>query len=370
MSRLLAFLGGHATWVLFVGVFLGLSLPPWAGHARPLLAPAVAVLLTATLVRIDTRVTLDYLRRPGPAAAIIAWLLVGSPLATAGVLVLLPLPGPLTTALVLMAAAPPILSAAPIAMILGLDGALALVVGLIATLLTPPTVPPLAFVLPGLELAPGAMELMARPGVVAVVAVAAAGVIRRPVGPARPPARPLDHRPGAGGGSAADPQRRADRHDPRPRRRAGPGGRPHRHPADAAHCAAARLRPARPRARPRRHGVHGSAGGGGRGRGRRRGGDPPRDWPRTPASRHPPPRWRGGDRHAGLRSGDHGRRHGHPDDAAGGRGVLAAGRLHRQSGSTNRRGACFRLARPAPGTHRRADLRRLDRKSTRLNSSH
>src|SRR3546814_4335404 len=77
MSRLLAFLGGHATWVLFVGVFLGLALPSLAGHARPLLAPAVAVLLTATLVRIDTRVTLDYLRRPGPAAAIIAWLLVG-----------------------------------------------------------------------------------------------------------------------------------------------------------------------------------------------------------------------------------------------------------------------------------------------------
>src|SRR3546814_8612823 len=81
--------------------------------------------MTGTLVRIDARVTLDYLRRPGRAAAIIAWLLVGSPLATAGVLVLLPLPGPWTTALVLMAAAPPILSAAPIAMILGLDGALA-----------------------------------------------------------------------------------------------------------------------------------------------------------------------------------------------------------------------------------------------------
>src|SRR3546814_16250879 len=85
---------------------------------------------------------------------------LGSPLATAGVLVLLPLPGPLTTALVLMAAAPPILSAAPIAMILGLDGALALVVGLIATLLTPLTVPPLAFVLPGLELDLGAMAVI------------------------------------------------------------------------------------------------------------------------------------------------------------------------------------------------------------------
>src|SRR3546814_14760191 len=97
MSRLLAFLGGPATWVLFVGVFLGLALPSLAGHASPLLAPAVAVLLTATPVRIDTRVTPDYMRPPGPAAEIIASLLVGSPLAPAGLLVLLPHPRPFTT---------------------------------------------------------------------------------------------------------------------------------------------------------------------------------------------------------------------------------------------------------------------------------
>src|SRR3546814_13369325 len=150
MSRLLAFLGCHATWVLFVGVFLGLALPALATLARPLLAPAVAVLLTATLLRIDGRVMLGYLRRPRLAALIVGWLLLGAPLATAAVLALLPLPAALTTGLVLMAAAPPILSAAPIAMLLGLDGALALVVGLIATLLTPSPVPPLALAPPGL----------------------------------------------------------------------------------------------------------------------------------------------------------------------------------------------------------------------------
>ena len=194
MSRLLAFLGGHATWVLFIGVFLGLALPSLASVARPLLAPAVAVLLTATLVRIDWRVMLDTLRRPGLAAVIVAWLLIGSPLATAAVLALLPLPGPLTTALVLMAAAPPILSAAPIAIILGLDGALALVVGLAATLLTPLTVPPLALALLGLELDLGVVELMTRLAAVVAVAVAAAAVIRRLIGRERLPrvARHLD----------------------------------------------------------------------------------------------------------------------------------------------------------------------------------
>jgi len=187
MSRLLAFLGGHATWVLFVGVFLGLALPQLSSLARPLLAPCVAVLLTATLVRIDWRLMLGYLRRPGAAAVIVAWLLLGAPLLTAGLLTLLPLPGPLTTALVLMAAAPPILSAAPIAMILGLDGALALVTALIATLLTPLTVPPLALALLGLELDLGVGEFMGRLAMVIAVACAAALVIRRLIGRERLP---------------------------------------------------------------------------------------------------------------------------------------------------------------------------------------
>lgn len=187
MSRLLAFLGGHATWVLFVGVFLGLALPSLSALARPLLAPAVAVLLTATLVRIDWQVMLAHLRRPWSAAVITAWLLIGAPLATAAVLALLPVPASLNTALVLMAAAPPILSSAPIAMILGLDGALALVVALAATLLTPLTVPPLALALLGLQLDIGVVEFMVRLSAVVAVAVVAAVVVRRLIGRARLP---------------------------------------------------------------------------------------------------------------------------------------------------------------------------------------
>lgn len=187
MSRLLAFLGGHATWVLFVGVFLGLVLPSLAAEARPLLAPAVAVLLTATLVRIDWQVMLGYLRRPWLAAVITAWLLLGAPLLMAAVLAFLPQPEALTTALVLMAAAPPILSAAPIAMILGLDGALALVAGLAATLLTPLTVPPLALALLGLELDIGVVEFMTRLSLVVAAAFAAALLIRQAIGRERLP---------------------------------------------------------------------------------------------------------------------------------------------------------------------------------------
>jgi BASS family bile acid:Na+ symporter len=173
--------------VLFVGVFLGLALPSLATLARPLLAPAVAVLLTATLVRIDWQMMLGYLRRPWLAVVITVWLLLGAPLLMAAALAFLPLPGALATALVLMAAAPPILSAAPIAMILGLDGALALVAALAATLLTPLTVPPLALALLGLELDIGVVEFMTRLSLVVAAAFAAALVIRRLIGRERLP---------------------------------------------------------------------------------------------------------------------------------------------------------------------------------------
>ncbi len=187
MSRVLAFLGGHATWVLFVGVFLGLALPDLASLARPLLAPAVVVLLTASLVRVDWQVLLSHLRRPWLTALVTAWLLVGSPLLTAGLLVHSPMPGSLVTALVLMAAAPPILSASPIAIILGLDGALALVVGLAATMLAPLTVPPLALALLGLELEIGVADFMLRLCIIVAVSFVAAFVIRRTIGRERLP---------------------------------------------------------------------------------------------------------------------------------------------------------------------------------------
>ena len=187
MSRMLAFLGGHATWFLFIGVFLGLALPDLASVARPLLAPAVAVLLTASLVRVDWQVMLAHVRRPWVVGLVTAWLLLGSPLLTAGLLLASPTPGTLTTAIVLMAAAPPILSATAIAIILGLDGALALIVGLAATLLTPFTVPPLALALLGLELEIGVSDLMLRLGVIVAASFAAAAVIRRLIGPERLP---------------------------------------------------------------------------------------------------------------------------------------------------------------------------------------
>jgi BASS family bile acid:Na+ symporter len=112
----------------------------------------VIVLLTAMLLRVDWGAMGAYLRRPVLATALLVWLLGGAPVVAWLVLMPAGLPESLTVSLVLMAAAPPILSASAIAVLLGLDGALAIVVGLIATLLTPLTVPPMALLLLGLDL--------------------------------------------------------------------------------------------------------------------------------------------------------------------------------------------------------------------------
>lgn len=185
MGRVLAFLGGHGVTVLFLGVFLGLALPDLARLLRPALAPAVAALLLFSMLRVDWQAIAGYLRRPLLTGGLVVWMLLVSPVVTWALLLAVPLPAALTTAVVLMAAAPPILGATAIALLLGLDGALTLVVGLTATLLTPLTVPPLALWLLGLELDVEAAELMLRLGGVVVGALVGATLIRRLLGAAR-----------------------------------------------------------------------------------------------------------------------------------------------------------------------------------------
>ncbi len=180
MVRVLAFLGGNAIPALFLGVFLGLLLPDLAALARPLLGPCVVILLLATLLRVDWDGLRLYARRPGLGIMATIWLLIASPILVWALVVPLGLlPPALSTALVLMAAAPPILGATSIAIILGLDGALIMVVTLLASLLAPLTIPPLALALLGLQLEVSVLEFTLRLSAVVFLAFAGALVLRR-----------------------------------------------------------------------------------------------------------------------------------------------------------------------------------------------
>jgi BASS family bile acid:Na+ symporter len=178
LGHLLGLLGRHAAWALFGGILIGLVLPGLAALARPLLAPCVALILTTALLRVEWTALAGHLRRPGLPIALVAWFMAISPVVTWLLVGALPLPPSLATAIVLMAAAPPILSATGLALVLGLDGALAAVAVLIATLLTPLSLPPLALALLGLNLEIGMTAFMLRLAGLIGAAIAVTAVVR------------------------------------------------------------------------------------------------------------------------------------------------------------------------------------------------
>ena len=175
--RLLDFCGRHGTALLAGGFFVGLVAPPLAALLRPLLGTFVFLLTAATMLGVDWRALALHLHRPVRLGLIIAWTMLGAPVATAVALRLVPLPGPLATALVLWSASPPLISVPAIAALLGLDSALALLVWAAGTFLTPLTLPPLVLGLIGVPLDIGVARLMGNLAlfVAGAAALAAAG---------------------------------------------------------------------------------------------------------------------------------------------------------------------------------------------------
>ncbi|RPH63611.1 MAG: sodium:proton symporter [Burkholderiales bacterium] len=179
-------LGRQARWALPAGVFVGIALPGLAAMLRPLLTAAVIGTLTAALLRLDwTRLT-DAARRPALPAAIAAWQLVVSPLLVWFGTALVGLPPDLRLVLVLQAAAPPIGSAAVFAMILGLDGILAVIGTVATTMLLPFTLTPLVgLLLPQTGVQVDLAAFFVRVTLLVAVPFALAWALRRALGSAR-----------------------------------------------------------------------------------------------------------------------------------------------------------------------------------------
>ena len=186
--RLLAFAGRHATGFMAVGVLLGLVLPPLAALARPLLVPTLLIPLALALVRLDWSAAAAWRKRPGVVALLLLWVLGVSPvlvwlltrwLGAAG------FPEPLSQALVLMAASSPIVSNVALALLLGLDAPLAVVIVLAGTALVPLTLPIAAETLVGMSLHMPLGEFMGRLVALVGSAFAAAWLVRKLVPGAR-----------------------------------------------------------------------------------------------------------------------------------------------------------------------------------------
>jgi len=164
---------------LAVGVLAGLVWPKLASLLAPLLAPTVFVVLTLTAVRADWHDIAAYVRRPAAPATVVIWVLLVSPVVTLLVARALHLPPPLVTAVVLMAAAPPVMASLAFALLLRLDLAMSVISTFVATVLVPVSLPPMALMLLDLEIEMNVVEFMLRLATLTVGAFALAAILRR-----------------------------------------------------------------------------------------------------------------------------------------------------------------------------------------------
>ena len=183
---MLGALGRQARWALPAGVFVGIALPDLAAFLRPVLTPAVIGTLAAALLRLDWTKLRDAARRPALLAALTGFQLVASPVLFWLFATSTGLPPDLVVSLVLQAAASPIGSAAVFAMILGLDGALAMVGAVAGTLLLPVTLTAVvALLLPHAGVQVDLAAFFARVSLLVAAPFALTLLVRQTVGAAR-----------------------------------------------------------------------------------------------------------------------------------------------------------------------------------------
>jgi len=167
--------------LLALGVLLGLVCPAFADLARPLLPATIFLIVLGALLRIDGEALVAVLRRPSLSVLLPAVVMVACPLAIGVAGHSLGLAPELALAVVLAVSAPPSSGTAAVARMLGLDGAVPLVVTVLSMVLAPITVPLLAGWFGGLEIS--ASELAMRLALLIGSAEGIAFLLRRHAAP-------------------------------------------------------------------------------------------------------------------------------------------------------------------------------------------
>ena len=167
--------------LLALGVLLGLGFPVLADLARPLMPATIFLIVLGTLLRIDSRAVVAALQRPSLSVLLPAIVMVACPLLVGAAGRMLSLGPEIALAAVLAVSAPPSSGTAAVARMLGLDGAVPLVVTVLSMVLAPVTVPLLAGWLGGLEIS--ALELALRLALLIGSAEGVAFLVRRHAAP-------------------------------------------------------------------------------------------------------------------------------------------------------------------------------------------
>jgi len=162
LAAALSWLGRQGTRAVAASIFIGIMVPPLAALLKPIFAYALFVLLCLAFLRVNPAEVRKHFSRPAIVAAAAAWMMLGTPLMIGLALVAFGmsdlLPG-LYVAMILQAAAPPVISAPTLAALMGLDAALSLATLVVCTALTPLTAPIFAtlFVGPSMAISPVAL---------------------------------------------------------------------------------------------------------------------------------------------------------------------------------------------------------------------
>jgi bile acid:Na+ symporter, BASS family len=188
----LAWIGRYGTQGFAASIFLGLALPQFAAAARPLLAVSIFVFVMITFARVDVAALRGLLRRPAPLALAVAWLIAAPAALILAALALIgrePLDPGLVLGLALLGAAPPIMSAPAVAMLLNLQPTLIMAAVLVTTTLSPLVSPVLAEFIVGAAVPLDLGILIRRLLLLIGGAILAAAILRSLLGEARLRAR-------------------------------------------------------------------------------------------------------------------------------------------------------------------------------------
>ena len=181
--KALAWLGGLGSRGVALMFALGIAMPFLGPILRPHLTEAIVAMLAIAFLRVKPDALMELIRRPWPVLAVTVWMMVATPLIAAPlVAVLKPADPGLVLGIALQVAAPPTMTSAAYAGLLGLDAAygLALLVG--SMLVTPLTSPLAANHVAGATVPIDVVALSLRLVLVVGGAVGAAVVLRRLIG--------------------------------------------------------------------------------------------------------------------------------------------------------------------------------------------
>jgi bile acid:Na+ symporter, BASS family len=185
LTKPLAWIGRHGTQGFALSIFVGLALPQFAAAARPLLAVTIFVFVMLTFARAEESKVRALIAAPKPLILASLWLVIAPAAIITLILTMIGRqnldPG-LVLGLAVMGAAPPIMSAPAVAMLLGLEPTLLLTAVLLTTALAPLVSPVLIDLIAGAAVPLDLTILIQRLLLLIGGAIVGAFVLRRVLG--------------------------------------------------------------------------------------------------------------------------------------------------------------------------------------------